>query len=111
MSANQDPRQELRETLNELCAHICSVGEETEKSGIFNATAYESYIDWLEKFINRYADQRVAEALERLHRSQGNGLPKRDYDNEMDELIDEELAALHQEQSNPQQRRGERCLE
>jgi len=36
------------------------------------------------------------EELTMLHRSQGKDLPKRDYDNETDELIDERIEHLNQ---------------
>lgn len=41
-----------------------------------------------------WSRQQTARILERLHRTDGEGLPKRDYDNVTDEAIDAELAAL-----------------
>lgn len=45
-------------------------------------------------FVKNYSDQRTATVLERLHRTNGPGLPKRNSDNVTDEAIDYELECL-----------------
>lgn len=50
--------------------------------------------DFVMALIDQHTQAKVVEELEKLHRSRGEGLPKRDYDNETDELIDDRIAWL-----------------